>query len=151
MRKRLVRENEGEGEIIQRRGEMKKFLILFFILGMILAWSAPLRAETKPSVAILPFLIEKVDDPTRGAVCPVCKGVYRKGDILPGSQNTLTRLLQEKIEAMDIFKILPPEKVEEALSQSERRQFELKPVALVHPVGKDIERGFYFYWICLPF
>ena len=128
MRKRLVRENEGTGEIIQRRGEMKKLLVLLVISGMILAWSAPLRAETKPSVAILPFFIERVADPARGAVCPVCKGVYRKGDILPGSQNTLTRLLQEKIEAMDIFKILPLEKVEEALSQSERSQFEIKPM-----------------------
>ena len=140
----MVRENEGAGEIIQRRGEMKKFLILFFILGMTFAGGAPLRAETKPSLAILPFLIEKVDDPTRGAVCPVCKGVYRKGDILPGSQNTLTRLLQEKIEAMDIFKILPPEKVEEALSQSERSQFELKPLRSSIQLGKTLNMNFIF-------
>jgi hypothetical protein len=144
MPRRLVRESEGEGEIIQRRGEMKKFLILLFILGMILAWSAPLRAEGKPSVAILPFFIERVADPSRGAVCPVCKGVYRKGDILPGSQNTLTRLLQEKIEAMDIFKILPPEKVEEALSQSERSQFEIKPMRVSIQLGRTLNMDFIF-------
>jgi hypothetical protein len=144
MRKRLVRENEGAGEIIQRRGEMKKLLILLFISGMILAWSAPLRAEAKPSVAILPFFIERVADPARGAVCPVCKGVYRKGDILPGSQNTLTRLLQEKIEAMDIFKILPPEKVEEALSQSERSQFEIKPMRASIQLGRTLNMDFIF-------
>ena len=130
---------------------MKKFLILLFILGMILAWSAPLRAEMKPSVAILPFFIERVDDPARGAVCPVCKGVYRKGDILPGSQNTLTRLLQEKMEAMDIFRILPQEKVEEALSPKREETVRNKTHARIHPVGKNIERGFYFYRICLPF
>jgi len=123
---------------------MKNFLILLFILGMILAWSASLRAEAKPSVAILPFFIERVDDPARGAVCPVCKGVYRKGDILPGSQNTLTRLLQEKMEAMDIFEILPPEKVEEALSQGERRQFELKPLRSSVQLGKTLNMDFIF-------
>ena len=144
MRKRLVRENEGTGEIIQRRGEMKKLLVLLVISGMILAWSAPLRAETKPSVVVLPFFIERVADPARGAVCPVCKGVYRKGDILPGSQNTLTRLLQEKIEAMDIFKILPPEKVEEALSQSERSQFEIKPMRASIQLGRTLNMDFIF-------
>ena len=144
MRRRVVRESEGEGEILQRRGEMKKFLILVSVLGMIFAWSAPLRAETKPSVAVLPFFIERVADPARGAVCPVCKGVYRKGDILPGSQNTLTRLLQEKIEAMDIFKILPQEKVEEALSQSERSQFEIKPMRASIQLGRTLNMDFIF-------
>jgi hypothetical protein len=123
---------------------MKNFLIPLFILGMIFAWSAPLSAEAKPSLAIVPFFIERVDDPTRGAVCPVCKAVYRPGDILPGSRNTLTRLLQEKMEAMDIFKILPPEKVEEALSQSERREFELKPLRSSVQLGKTLNMDFIF-------
>jgi hypothetical protein len=123
---------------------MKNFLILVFILGMIFAWSAPLRAEAKPSLAILPFFIERVDDPTRGAVCPVCKAVYRPGDILPGSRSTLTRLLQEKMEAMDIFTILPAEKVEEALSQSERREFELKPLRSSVQLGKTLNMDFIF-------
>lgn len=144
MRRRLVRESEGAGEILQRRGEMKKFLILASVLGMIFAWGAPLRAETKPSLAILPFFIEKVDDPTRGAICPVCRAVYRPGDILAGSRNTLTRLLQEKTEAMDKFAILPPEKVEEALSQSERSQFELKPLRSSIQLGKTLNMNFIF-------
>lgn len=123
---------------------MKKFLILLFMLGIILAWSVQLRAETKPGLAILPFFVERVDDPARGAVCPICKGVYRKGDISPGSQNTLTRLLQDKMEAMDTFKILPMEKVEEALSQSERRQFELKPMRSFVQLGKTLDMDFIF-------
>ena len=123
---------------------MKKFLILLFILGMTFAWGAPFRAETKPSLAILPFFIEKVDDPTRGAICPVCRAVYRPGDILAGSRNTLTRLLQEKTEAMDKFAILPPEKVEEALSQSERSQFELKPLRSSIQLGRTLNMNFIF-------
>lgn len=123
---------------------MKKLLILLFISGMIFAWSASLRAETKPSLAILPFFIERVDDPTRGAVCPVCKAVYRPGDILAGSRNTLTRLLQEKMEAMDKFAVLPPEKLEEAFSQSDRSQFELKPLRSSIQLGKTLNVDFIF-------
>jgi hypothetical protein len=123
---------------------MKKFLILLSVLGMIFAWGASLRAETKPSLAILPFFIERVDDPTRGAVCPVCRAVYRPGDILAGARNTLTRLLQEKIEAMDKFAALPPEKVEEALSQSDRSQFELNPLRSSIQFGKTLNVDFIF-------
>jgi len=123
---------------------MKKFLTLLSVLGMIFAWSAPLRAETKPSLAILPFFIERVDDPTRGAVCPVCKAVYRPGDILPASRNTLTRLLQDKMETMDKFAVLPPETVEEALSQSDRSPFELKPLRSSIQFGKTLNVDFIF-------
>jgi len=123
---------------------MKNFLILLFILGMIFGWSAPLRAEAKPSMAIIPFFIERVDDPARGAICPVCKEIYRPGDILPGSRNTLTRLLQEKIEAIDTFNVLPREKVEEAFSQSERSQFELKPLRSSIQLGKTLNMDFIF-------
>jgi hypothetical protein len=121
---------------------MRKFLLMLFILGIIPAWSDPLMAETKPSLAIFPFFIERVKDPAKGAVCPICKGVYRRGDILPGSQKTLTRLLQEKMEAKDIFKILPPEKVEEALSKSDRMQLELRPMLSFVQLGKTLNVDF---------
>ena len=123
---------------------MKNFLIPLFILGMIAGWSAPVRAETKPSMAILPFFIERIDDPARGAICPVCKAIYRPGNILPGSRNTLTRLLQEKIESIDTFTVLPREKVEEALSQSERSQFELRPLRSSIQLGKTLNMDFIF-------
>ncbi len=123
---------------------MKKFLLLLFMLWMILAWSVPLRAETKPSLAILPFLIERVEDPTRGAVCPICKRIYRKGEILSGSQNTLAQLLQEKIEAIGTFKVLPIEKVEEAFSQTEKREFEIKPMRSSIQLGKALNMDFIF-------
>jgi hypothetical protein len=144
MPRRLAPKSEENRKRVQRREEMKKFLLLLFMLGMIFAWSDPLMAETKPSLAIFSFFIERVEDPARGAVCPVCKGVYRQGDILPGSQNTLTRLLQEKIEAAGAFKILPSEKVEEALSKSDRRQFGIKPMRSFIQVGKTLNVDFIF-------
>ncbi len=123
---------------------MKNFLIVLFMLGMIFGWSAPLRAEAKPSMAILPFFIERVDDPARGAVCPVCKGIYRPGNILPGSRNSLTQLLQEKMEAMDTFNVLPREKVDAVLSPSERAQLELKPLRSSIQLGKTLNMDFIF-------
>lgn len=130
---------------------MKRFLLMVFMLGMILAWSDPLMADTKPSLAIFPFFIERVKDPARGAVCPICKGVYRQGTILGGSQNTLTRLLQEKIEASGTFKILPSEKVEAALSKSNRRQFELKPMRSFIQLGKTLDMDFIFIGVLFRF
>src|SRR4030043_1770726 len=111
---------------VQRRWQMKKFLFLLLVLGMILAWGGELRAETKLSLAILPFFIERGEDPGRGAICPICKRVYSRGEILPGSKNTLTRLLQQKMEAIGSFKVLPIEKMEEALSHWDKKQFEEK-------------------------
>jgi hypothetical protein len=123
---------------------MKKFLLLLIVLGVILAWDVDLRAETMPSLAILPFIVERIEDPSRGAVCPICKGVYRKGGILPDARNTLTRLLQEKMEAVGTFKVLPAEKVQEALSQSDKRQFDLTPTRSSIRLGKTLNMDFIF-------
>ena len=108
-------------------------------------------AETKPSLAIFAFFIERVEDPARGAVCPICRGIYRQGGILPGSQNTLTRLLQQKMETMGTFKILPLEKVEDALSKSDRRQFELKPMRSFIQLGKTLDMDFVFIGVLFRF
>jgi hypothetical protein len=121
---------------------MKKFLVLLCMLGMILSWSVQLRAETKPDLAVLPFLFERVEDPSKGAVCPICKGIYRRGEALPGARNTLTRLLQGKMDTMGTFKVLPMEKVEEAFSQIVRREFELKPMRSSIKLGKELNVDF---------
>ncbi len=123
---------------------MRKLLVSFFMLGVIFAWSVPLRAETKFSVAVLPFFIERVEDRSRGAVCPICRGAYGRGNVLAGSQIYLTRLLQEKMEATGTFKLLPPEKVEEALSSSDQRQLDLNPMRSSIQLGKELDMDFIF-------
>ncbi len=127
-----------------RRWQVKKLLASFFMLGVILAWSAPLRAETKFSLAVLPFFIERVEDRARGAVCPICRGLYGKGNVLSGSQIYLTRLLHEKMEAIGTFKLLPLEKVEEAFSEIDRRQLELNPMRSSIQLGKTLDVDFIF-------
>ena len=121
---------------------MRKFLLLVLIGCMILPRVVLSRAETKPSLAVLPFLVERIEDPARGAVCPVCKEAYRRGDVSPGSRNTLTRLLQAKVETMGIFNVLPPEKVEEVISQSEGRQFEINPMQASVRLGETVNADF---------
>jgi len=123
---------------------MKKFLVSLFMLGVILGSSAPLRAETKFSLAILPFLVERVEDRSRGAVCPVCGGLYGRGNISSGSQLYLTRILHEKMEAIETFKLLPQEKVEEAFSQIDGRQFDLNPMRSSIRLGKTLGVDFIF-------
>jgi len=113
---------------------IRGFLFLFFLFGILLASGAEGRTETKPSLAILPFLVERVDDPTKGVLCPVCKGIRRSGEIYPGSQNTLTHLLYTRIETNGTFQILPQKNVEEILLHS--------PASI--QVGKKLEADFIF-------
>ncbi len=112
--------------------------------GMLFSGSVEVEAETKPTLAILPFLIERMDDPSRGAVCPVCRGVYKSGNILHGSQRTLTQLLQQKMDILETFRILPLEKVEDVFSKRERGQFELRPLRSAIQLGKELDVDFIF-------
>jgi hypothetical protein len=120
------------------------FSLVALISGLTPLWTSEGRAETKPSMAILPFLIERVGDPVRGAVCPICKRASGKGDISPGSQNILTRLLQDKMEAIGAFKVLPLEKVEEAFSQTDKREYEIKFMRSSIQLGKALSMDFVF-------
>jgi len=123
---------------------MRRFLLLFFMSGMLLSWSIEVKAETKPILAILPFLIERIDDPSRGAVCPLCQGVYKRGNILYGSQRALTQLLQQKMDTLGTFKILPLEKVEDLFSKADKVQFEIKPLRSAIELGKELNADFIF-------
>jgi hypothetical protein len=117
---------------------MKKFLLLLLVLGMLLAWKGEVMAEVKPSLAVLPFLIHRGEDSGRGISCPICKGVIQKGEIAPNAPDSLTRLLQQKMELLGTFKVLPLEKVEGAFSQVEKGQFELKPKRSSIQLGKSL-------------
>ncbi len=123
---------------------MRRFLLLSFMSGMLLSWSVEVRADTRPSLAILPFLIERMDDPSRGAVCPVCKGVYKRGNILHGSQRSLAQLLQQKVDTLGTFKILPLEKVEDIFSKTDKIQFEIRPLRSAIELGKELDVDFIF-------
>ena len=124
---------------------MRIFLLGFFILGVILPFRLEARAEAKPSLAILPFIIERVEDQEqRTAPCPICKEIHRRGEILPGSQNTLTRFLYEKMEANGAFRIIPMKRVEEILSHWEKRHFGERPLPSSLQVGKELNADFVF-------
>ncbi|MCJ7783032.1 MAG: hypothetical protein MUP41_03815 [Desulfobacterales bacterium] len=121
---------------------MRRLLLMFFVSGMLLSWSMEVRAETKPTLAIVPFLIERMDDPSRGAVCPVCQGVYKRGNTLYGSQRTLTQLLQQKMDTLGTFEILPLERVEDVFSKTNKGQFELRPLRSAIQFGKELNVDF---------
>jgi hypothetical protein len=115
---------------------MRKILLLLLMFGMALTWNVGSWADEKPRLAILPFLVERISDPSRGAVCPVCGDIYRRGNVLFGSQNTLTRLLQEKMEEKGTFNVLPKEIVEQAFLKSDKGQFESNPESSSLQLGK---------------
>jgi len=113
---------------------IRGLLFLSFLVGILVMSGSEGRAETKPSLVILPFLVERVGDPEKGVLCPVCKGIRRSGEILPGSQNTLIHLLYTKMEANGTFQIIPQKNVEEIVLHS--------PSSI--QVGKKLEADFIF-------
>jgi hypothetical protein len=118
-------------------------LLLVFLLLADIQWLVKAGAETKPNLAILPFFAERIENPARGVVlCPLCKSIYRSGEIVPGSENTLTQLFYTKIEALGRFRILPMEKVEAVLTPPVKRQFEEKPAQSAIQIGKDLNVDF---------
>jgi len=122
---------------------MKKFLMLLLILGMVVAWTAPLRAETKPRLAVLPFFFERLNNPARGTVlCPLCKGVFQTSPVSPTAVIYLSRLLYQKMDALDRFGITPVEKVEETLTPTMTEQFEEKPFPTAVQIGKELDVDF---------
>ncbi len=122
---------------------MKKFLILLLILGMVVAWTAPLRAETKPRLAVLPFFFERLNNPARGTVlCPLCKGVFKTSAAPSAAVIYLSRLLYQKMDALDRFGITPVEKVEETLTPTMTEQFEEKPFPTAVQIGKELDVDF---------
>jgi hypothetical protein len=145
MPRRSGRKNKEEMNGTQRHWKMRIFLLGFFILGVILPFRLEARAEAKLSLAILPFIIERVEDQEqRTAACPICKGIHRRSEILTGSQNTLTRFLLEKMEANGTFRVIPLKRVEEVLGRWEKRHFEEKPLSSSLQVGKELNADFVF-------
>ena len=119
-------------------------LVMAVVIGPTVAWSVAAAEEPKPELAILPFFIQRGEDPTRGEVCPLCKGLHQSGSVVPGSQNTMTRLLYEKMEALGTFTIFPLERVEGVLSRSDLKQFFEKPGSAAVLLGRELDADFVF-------
>lgn len=114
---------------------MKKLLYFISVLVLSVQYHV-LNANEKPTLAIFPFFIESA------GVCPICKGVFRKGDVLPKADSILSRILYEKIEAKGIFKIFPPKKLNETLSKFDKKEIQIRPDSFYHNLGKELNIDF---------
>lgn len=112
--------------------------LLILLLGLVFLRMPEVNAEEKPRLAILPFFTE------REAFCPVCKTVFLRGEILPGAQNTMTRLLYQKMEAKGAFQLIPLERVEGNLTRVEKKAYEEKPKAASIELGQELGSDFVF-------
>ncbi len=118
-------------------------LWIFFLFGA--SGNQEVLAEGKPRLVILPFLIEK--DP----VCPICHTVFRRGEILHGSQHLLTRLLYQKMSQKGVFEPLPLEKVEEAFLQKDRVLFKREIRSSSIGLGRELGGDFLFLGLLFRF
>lgn len=135
-----------------RRKGLRVVTFLFLLLTpSFFSISTEVKAEEKPSLAILPFFVERAADPAKGTVCPVCRGVHGSGGIVPGSQKTLTREIYGKMENAGTFNLLPLERVEEALSGLDRKRLEAGPVSASIQMGKELRADFVLLGILFRF
>jgi len=120
-----------------------RFLLLgVLILGTLCLGKSEILAEQKPKVAVIPFITVSKDDPARGAVCPICREAYRKGELPPGAQQTLTRLLHQKMTAFGTFDVLSLERVGEAMATFKKGQIDETPIPSSLQVGKELNADF---------
>lgn len=120
------------------------FSLMALFPGFILLWTMEVEAEQNFKLAVLPFFIERPKGLEKGVVCPFCKGIYRGGESVPGAQNTLMKLLYQKMEEIRTFKLLPMEKVEEAFLKIERRLFLESPLSSSLQIGKELGANYLF-------
>ena len=134
----------GEGSMMRNR---RYWIVLCFLLWTFLwivllgGWSRA-WAEQKPALAIVPFFAERIEDPAKGAVCPICGGVYGRGNLAPGARDTMTRLLQQKMDPSGAFRVIPSERVEEVLSKVEKASLKEKPAQAALGIGKELGADF---------
>ncbi len=122
-----------------KRSNFLRFLLLFFVLlGPFIAWKAELRAQARPTLAVIPALVERESDPARGAVCPICEKGYRGGNIPSGSRDAFNRLRYEKAEEAGKFLVIENERSERELSRVGMREFEKSPVPASIRIGRDL-------------
>ena len=128
---------------------LKVSSLLFLLMGILLLvnnpWLPEAAAEVKPSLAILPFYAERIEKPARGVIsCPLCKRIYKCGEVVKGSESILTQLFYTKIETFGRFKIIPLEQVEEIFSPTLKKQFEEKPIPTTFQIGRELGVDFLF-------
>jgi len=120
-------------------------LVPILLLGILLvSGKVEAGASEKPTVALLPFFVEKGEETGRGSIYPFCKKVAKRGDVPPGSESILTRFLYEKMDAKQTFKVISSEKMAEALTRIERGELETSPVASSLRLGKELNADFVF-------
>ena len=125
-----------------RKNRWKGFLLLgTFVLGNLALGTPGGKAEEKFPLAVMPFVTVSMGDPERGAVCPVCQGIYRKGPLPPGAQRTLTGLLHKKMTALGAFAVFSLEQVEEVMARM-KGQIEETPIPHALQVGEELHADF---------
>jgi TolB-like protein len=116
----------------------KAVIMALLALACILSVASAGRADSKPSLAVIPFFTQSHEDPTQGNVCPVCQRAARRGNISPGALDSLTRLLNQKMEVRKEFRVSPIEEVETYPELLRNEVFQTKPVTSSIELGRAL-------------
>jgi TolB-like protein len=121
------------------KGWKRSSVIMTLIaLACILSVASAGRADPKPSLAVIPFFTQSHEDPTQGNVCPVCQRAARRGDIPHGALDSLTRLLNQKMEVRKEFRVSSVEEVEKHSELFRSELFQTRPVKSSIELGRAL-------------
>ena len=124
----------------------KNRTVIMTLLGLActLGLASAAGANPKPSLAVIPFFTQTHEDPTRANVCPVCQRAARRGDLPPGALDALTRLLNQKMEVQERFRISSEEEVEEHSELFRSELWQRKPAMSSIDLGKALNVDYVF-------
>jgi len=122
----------------------KSLIVTLLALVCIFSVASGGKADPKPSLAVIPFFTQSHEDPTQGNVCPICQRAVRRGDIPPGALRSLTRLLNQKMEAQNKFRVSSMEEVETHPELLRSEVFQTKPVASSIELGRALDVDYVF-------
>jgi len=123
---------------ILRACKSKGVMVVLLALACILAVAGAGRADPRPSLAVIPFFTESLEDPTKGNVCLICQRAARVGNIPPGALSSLTRLLNQKMDAQKEFRVSSMEEVETHPELLRSELFQTKPVTSSIELGRAL-------------
>jgi hypothetical protein len=126
---------------------MTRWLLIFSLCLPCIGCSA-LGDKTAPGgeevpcirkMAVMPFQSDVwLERPGEGVECPLCGGVFRRGRIEGNAAETLASLVLDYLEANTQCKLIPPSKVQGAISQVLSKRMDSNTIPFVAEVGKSI-------------
>ncbi|MEW6614904.1 MAG: hypothetical protein AB1401_05510 [Thermodesulfobacteriota bacterium] len=125
-----------------------KLMIIW--ISLIMMGCAQLKAARAPqpavekiaginTIAIIPFQTIVKETKNRGVVsCPICGNLFRSGEILPNAEKRLANLFYQRLNALEVYRVLPMDQAGGAISKALYDDLKASHLKMAVQVGKEL-------------